>query len=890
MLLETKLRIPQTRPLLVQRPQLIARLDAGLNGRLTLISAPAGYGKTTLLSTWAQTMPAVAWLTLEESDNDLARFLTYLVAALQPIVPALAFPRPPASGETVITQIINALATLDNSFILILDDYHLLHTSAIHDALTFLLDHQPSQMHLVIATRADPPLPLARLRGRGQLAELRQQDLQLTPAEAAHFLNQVMGLDLSAEFVAALNRRAEGWIAGLQMAAVSLRDRRDPADVEHFIHSFTGSHRYILDYLVEEVLQRQPPHVQRFLMHTAVLDRLCGPLCDALLQCADQQPIAPDPAPRPAPPSQYILEQIEAANLFIVPLDEERRWYRYHRLFASLLRKRLRQQQPDLLPFLHHCASTWYVENGFIAEAINHALAAEDFAGAARLVEQEAETALMRGENNTILGWVASLPPATVRQRPLLVLYHAWALLLNGTPIDEVKAQLSLIDAQQMQPQLVPFQAFIALFQGRFRRVAALARQALADLPQDALFLRAITNWVQGYVAEIEEDPQQVNKALAAIARRSQAAGHTMIAVMTLCHLGQRQRRRGRLHAARQHYEEALALATNRHGRRLPLAGEALMGLGELAYQQNHLEEAQQLLNDGIEAIRQWRAVAAMPGYLKLAAICEARGHFDETDQMLQEARQLAVAFDAMEWDDYIVELYQAHYWIRRGETAAARRWFASQPPPQEPQAVPPPDDEAFIRQHLYKYQQAFLARLCLAEHRYQEVHHIVQTILPLLQQSGRVVAVVEMLLLRALAYQAMGSESQALAALAEALERGQRSGCVRVFLDEGPPLAPLLYRAVERGIHAGYAAQLLAAFDVAPAEEQSPLLEPLSNREREVLQLVAEGLSNREIAARLVISLSTVKGHTSNIYGKLGVSNRTQAVARARTLGLLEG
>jgi len=919
-LLKTKLYIPPVRPDLVSRPRLIERLNAGPLGqsgrfarKLTLISAPAGFGKTTLLSEWAhhsetrffgknlvsRPRPPVAWLSLDEGDDDPARFLAYFVTALQTLalpVPsvaekigagtlsALQSPHPPPM-ESVLTTLINEIAAVPSPFVLVLDDYHLITAQPIHDGLTFLLDHLPPQMHLIIATRADPPLPIARLRGRGQLTELRLTDLRFTPDEAAAFLNQAMGLGLAADDVAALASRTEGWIAGLQMAAASMQGREDVAG---FIRAFTGSDRYILDYLVEEVLQRQPNSVQSFLLQTAILDRLTGRLCDAVWNKLATCPTADD--------GQAMLEMLERANLFILPLDNERRWYRYHRLFADLLRQRLQRTQPDLVPTLHRRASEWYGQNGLTAEAIDHALAAGDFEPAARLIEQAAEATLMRSEIATLLRWVDALPDELVRGRPSLCVFHAWALLFGGRPLDAVEARLRDVegDAGLISGRVAPLRALLALFQSQIPRAAELSRRALEQLPEDDVFLRGFATWLLGISHMVNGDIVATCQTLEEIARRSQEAGNVMLAVMVMCSLAELHKRQGQLYEAAAMYQQALELAVDGQGRRLPIAGEALMGLGELAREWNDLEAAVRYLTEGIEFTRKWGEIGAIDGYISLAHVRQAQGDADGAQEPLQKAWQLALQFDVTEMDDNLVAAHQAHLWVTQGNLAAAKRWVEERELTVDASLTELEDRVSSVSRRGHRRRTAeylTLVRVLIAQERYDKALALLEPLLAIAERWGLNERVIKVQILRALAFHARGDIAQAMGALERALSLAEPEGYVRVFLDEGEPMARLLYRAAAHGIAPEYAGRLLAAFpalEPVAQEPQADMVEPLSKRELEVLQLIAEGLSNQEIAQRLFISLRTVKWHTSNIYGKLGVKNRTQAVVKARSLGVL--
>jgi LuxR family maltose regulon positive regulatory protein len=888
-LLQTKLKIPPVRPDLVPRPRLIEYLKAGLHCKLTLVSAPAGFGKTTLLSEWATNCERpVAWLSLDRSDNDPARFWAYFVAALQcaranigeVALMMLQSPQPPAA-EALLTGLINEIAASPESFALVLDDYHLIKSQSIHNALAFLLEHMPSQMHLVIATRADPPLHIARLRGRGQLAELRLTDLRFTIDEATEFLNQAMNLSLSIDDVAALASRTEGWIAGLQMAAVSMQGREDTAS---FIHAFTGSNRFILDYLVEEVLQRQSGTVQTFLLQTAILERLTGSLCDAITGQTD---------------GQATLEMLERANMFTVPLDNERCWYRYHRLFADLLRRRLRQAQPDRVPVLHRQASEWYEQNGLLGAAINHALSAEGWERAAHLIEQAAEAALMRSEVATLLRWVDALPDELVRARPTLCLFHAWALLLGGRPLEMVESRLQSVDGNaDLIAKASPLRAFVAVFQGRLSRAAELSREALDQLADDDVFLRGIATWMLAFFDMVDGDIVGSTQALDRIATASQEAGNVMIAVMTTCSLAELHLIRGQLDKARDIYQQALELATDEQEQRLPIAGMALMGLGEIWRERNDLEAAERHLSEGIEQIKRWGEIGAMDGYISLAYVRQARGDVDGARDAIQKAQRVAAKFDATEMDDDLVAAHQAYLGIMQGDVEQplhwleGREWTADAALAELEERYSSgvrPDPSRRRRTAEY----VALARLLIALDRHDEALTILELLAKVAEKHGLNGRVIKFQILKAIAHQAQGDLAQALTALERALSLAELEGYVRVFVDEGKPMAALLRQAAARGIVVEYVGKLLAAFDegareASPYPDTQPLIEPLSKRELEVLRLLTTHLSSTEIAEELYISVHTARYHIKSIYSKLGVHRRADAVDRARELRLL--
>jgi len=918
-LLRTKLYTPPSRPDAVRRPRLVHRLAAGFGrgNRLTLISAPAGFGKTTLLCEWiASCERPFGWLSLDEGDNDPLRFWAYVVAALRMIdewedsagseaevaLGALRSPQP-AQASTFITGLINQVGLAQDHFALVLDDYHLITSQAIHDGLAFLLDHLPNKMHLVIATRADPPLPIARLRGRGQLTELRRADLRFTLDEASGFLGRIMGLKLTAADVGALAARTEGWITGLQMAAASMQGRED---VSGFVTALTGSHRYILDYLVEEVLQRQPPQVQAFLFLTSVLGRLSAPLCEAICSVRasasggkevpaelflSQALWGGEGGAEAAPTdAQSRLDMLDRANLFIVPLDDERRWYRYHRLFRDLLLKRLQQMQPDLVPVLHRRASEWYEQHGLASEAIDHALSGEDYSRAVDLVERCAESTLMRSEVVTLLQWVDKLPDELVRSRPALCLYHAWTLLLAGRPLESIEGRL------QHAEKAASLRALIAVYRGQISRAIEQARLGLEQLTEEDRFLRGLATWIMGLVQLADGDLEAGSQALDEVVRMSREMGNVMFASAALSHVAKLQKRRGQLQQAKATYERALALATDTLGRPVPIAGEALMGLGELWREWNDLETATSYLTQGIELSRGWSEVSAFDGYIPLARVRQARGDENGAWDAVREAQQLALKTDSTELDDLAVDMFAALLSTAQGDVEAAMRWAEERGVGTDAAGGDPESRETFLNAHLRKYERLVLARALIKQDRPGEALAVLEQLLPRMEGQGRTDLVIEIQVLRALAAQAQGSIERALGALESALSLAEPGGYVRMFVDEGEPMARLLHQAAARGIAPEYSGRLLAAFELqridqglkAPTGPSSPLVEPLSPREVEVLKLLAAGLSNKEIAERLVIAVGTVKKHLKNIYGKLGVHSRTMAVARGRDVGLL--
>lgn len=884
-ILKTKLYIPPARPELVPRPRLTERLNEGAGRRLTLVSAPAGFGKTTLLSAWVSGCGRpVAWVSLDKGDNDPARFWAYFVAALRTVgaevgeVVLAAFQPPAAHGETgfetVLTALINEIAAIPQQFSLVLDDYHVIEEQPIHEAIAFLLDHLPPQMHMVIATRSDPPLPIARLRARGQLAEVRAADLRFTPEEAAEFLSRIVGPGLPGDSVSVLASRTEGWAAGLQMAAVSMRGRED---VQDFIAGFTGSQHYVLDYLVEEVLQRQSEGVQSFLLQTSILDRLSGSLCDAVTLGLPPQ----------AGDGQTMLEKLEHANLFIVPLDDRQCWYRYHLLFADFLRARLRRTNPDLEPELHRRASEWYEQNDLAEAAIDHTLSAGDFERAARLIEREAQGFLMRGEVNALLGWLEALPGDQLRSRPRLGIAKVWALGLSGQ-VEIAEAHLQDIERSagledDLAGQAAVLRALLAVQQGDGIRALELVRRASGLLSGDSSFMRGFVTWILGFERYFDGDIAASDQLYTESIEDSQVVGNVFIAMLSIHSLGYQQMMRGRLRRASEIFQRGLQIA-KAHGSP-PSISMPYQGLGIISREWNDLEEAEEYLAKSIEFSERWVAEILADDYVEMARLRQAQGRGREALDYVQKAESLVHEKLVSDKTAADVKAHKVRLWVAQGNLEAASGWT--------PTGAPGSDQVALFTRQL---EESTLARLLIARREFEKAGGVLEPLLRLAEETGWTGFVVENLALQALSLWGQSKTAPALAALRRAVSLAEPEGYTRIFADEGEPMAGLLLTLCRQEAPNSplqrYLDRLLAAFEpggrreeVPPATEQ---VKPFSERELEVLRLVAAGLSNREIADEMVVAVSTVKTHVNNIFRKLGVSSRTQAIARAREMGLI--
>jgi LuxR family maltose regulon positive regulatory protein len=874
-ILTTKLFIPKPRPDLISRPRLIEQLDEGLHRKLTLISAPAGFGKTTLVSKWvAVCKRPVAWLSLDKEDSDPRRFLTYLVAALQKVsidvgenvLGMLQSSQSPPT-DSMLATLLNEIVTIPDDFVLVLDDYHLIEAQPIDHAIDFLLERSPPQMHLVITTREDPNLPLARFRARGQLTEIRVADLRFTASEAAGFLNQTMGLNLTEENIAALEDRTEGWIAGLQLAAISMRGNKDTAS---FIKSFTGSHHFVLDYLVEEVLLQQPENIQIFLLCTSILDRLCGSLCDAVLLA-------------PSTPGQETLEYIEGANLFLIPLDNERRWYRYHHLFSDLLRQRLQQSSARSngkdgidVAELHIRASKWYEDNGLELEAFEHAAAANDIERAERLMEGEGMPLQFRGAMNPVLNWLETLPSDVKDAKPSLWVTYASVLTIVGKPVDSIEKILCSAEAalQNTQPddktrdligQIAAIRAMLAIPQNQVEIIIDQSHRALEYLHPENLSVRTTASWTLGYAYQLRGDRKAAIQAHAEALAISQESGNTMIAIAAATSLGQIHESENLYHQAAESYRTVLDLAGDPP---LPAACEAHLGLARIYYEWNDLDAAQEHGKQSLLLARHMENVDT-------PAKCEllfARLHLARGD-VKSAAENVASVEQFIEQNSFTqlmpdVATLQVLVSLRLGDLTQAADLAEKHKLPLSQTRV-----------HLARGDTS--AALAILESYRQQ-----------LGAKERCDELLRVIILQAIALHADGEEKQAALVLEEALTLAETGGLIRIFVDEGAPMAELLSKAATQGVMPNFVGKVLGAFETEGKQDEGksvqPLIEPLSERELEILQLIAQGLSNREIGERLFLALNTVKGHNRRIFSKLQVQRRTEAVARARELDLL--
>jgi LuxR family maltose regulon positive regulatory protein len=892
-LLSTKLNVPPARQLLVSRPHLLQQLNQGLAGRLILVSAPAGFGKTTLLAEWAAQSPMpVAWISLDEGDNDLERFLSYLFSAVETVDPGIGVGQlglamrqssQPLPLKSLLTTLVNDIAESRRPLVIILDDYHFIHAGDVHDVLAFLIGYLPENARLVIASRADLPLPLARLRARKQLTELRADDLRFTAEEVSIFLAHIMGLALSADDVEELDSRTEGWIAGLQLAALSLQRHERPGEL---IAGVDGTHRYILDYLAEEVLAAEPADVQAFLLQSSILKRLSGSLCAAVTG---------------EPGASQLLAQLEAQNLFVFALDEQRQWYRYHHLFGEFLRGQLETRHPGVIEELHRRAIDWYRAEGVISEAIEHALAIDDFDQAAELVEVEGRRLLVNGEISTIARWAEVLPNEVIQRRPKLELTLAWTKLMrdpvafwqqrpdriealakmltggDGNILRALEAGESGSASQILLAELAILKGFFVRLSGELAQTIQLFEAAIEALPDSEPFLRGFATAGLGSVYIRMGDVRRAERAFARAEVDSRAAESTFGLVICIAMQAAMQAEQANFVGATRTYERALAVLDDQGTRSMPMAGQALTGLADVLREQNRIEEGLKYADQGIALGQRTADTDALrEGYVIQARLLLDQGRGEAADRALRSAMHEARLSQSQECLRF-VRAWQARQDLAAGRPAVPRQWAADLG-----LGAGGPDALQATSVETLTY-----ARLLLARRRGEAAIVYLEPVLAAAEADGRLRTMIEALAVMALSYQATGASDEALQTIARALLAAEPGGSVRVFVDLGPPMAALLREAGAKGHSPSYVQRLLEAFGAGGLSPGS--YEPLSTRELEVLQLLATGLSNPQIAAELVIAVSTVKTHVNRIYAKLDVNNRAQAIVKARDAGLID-
>lgn len=883
-LLSTKLYIPPTHPDLVSRPRLIGKLDAGLHCKITLVSAPAGYGKTTLISDWiAQSGLRLCWITLDESDNDLGHFLAYLIASLGSLgidvdEQILTLIQSPGHNnvEDIFIPLINQIAVTQDKFSLVLDDYHHILNQDIHEAVEFILEHAPPCMHLVLITRADPPLPLARLRARGQMIEVRESDLRFSVEEGEQFLNQVQRLDLSSDEIKLLLNRTDGWAAALQMVSIALKNRSDKAV---YIQTVSGNQEFIADYLHSEVMNQQPEDITTFLLKTSILDRLSGPLCDAITGGEN---------------GGQILRRLRDENLFLTSLDDESHWFRYHRLFADLLGQQLLVTYPEEVPRLYLNASRWLEENGYYKQAIDYAFRGEDIQRAADLIDNHAEETLKRSEIATFIDWVKRLPDEMIFENDSLCIYYAWALLASAEESHIAEEYLNRVVAKDRQTsgRVKAAKSMWFLFNRQNREAIKLARQSLEQLPEEDLFFRQIAAWNLSALLFISGESEDGASMLAEVARVSLASNNLLVAIIALCRLGSYRMQQGNLNQAQDLFERALHIRPDGQIHPLPAACEALLGLGKVFWERYELKSAREYLLEGIELSKRWREITDLDSYTTLAFINHSTGDEAGALQMIEKAKSLAIQTVITDTDNRYVDLQEALLYLRQGNPYAVEVWASRR-------AL-----EAFLEEEklvetgnlgadvILCYELIVYARLLIAKKHFDNAINLLRKLMPLLERLGHRMKILEIQILIAIGMYAKGEIVEALPIINSVLTTAEHQGFRRIFLEEDLLLYDLINETIWRGYHSQFAEGLIDTLKTnrggVRSNQDSELIEPLSEREIEVLRLLRSELSAQEIANHLHISVSTVRTHNKNIYGKLGVHSRFEAVSKAKDLDLI--
>jgi ATP/maltotriose-dependent transcriptional regulator MalT len=914
LLLATKFFIPSIHTELVSRRRLIEKMNAGLPRKLTLISAPAGFGKTTLVSHWVEQLQAntlknqnqnaqkIAWISLDENDNDLNRFLSYFIAALkragsisttlEKSLTSTLQPLQTPPVRDILTAIINECASLSGRLITILDDYHVIASSQVNDALTFLIDHLPPQMHLIIITRDDPQLPLARIRAKSQMNEIRASDLRFTPSEIEEFLLLMLGTNFSSAELDLLDTHTEGWITELQLLAISMQGHEK---IKDRIVNFGNRNRFVLDYLVEEVLEQQPEEIQEFLIQTSILKQLTGPLCNALTGQEN---------------GQQVLKRLEQANLFIIPLDHERCWYRYHHLFADLLHFRFQQTCADTASALHHRASVWLEQNNFLDGTVEHALQAEDFERATQLIFTHFDNLMHQIGSTKLSRWVDEMPEELILANPDLCILSAWFLFTRGN-LDAAENRLDIADKLclsskdsqaagsthdpenierfRIPGRVAAIRAFIRSYQGDIQGMVKSANQALRQLPIQDLHWRSAVAIALGDAYGMAGNMYAAYEARVKALETCKAGGNIHLILLSSMKLAVTVRMRGQLQRTIDICERQLYLANKNGVTQMAVVGWLFAIWAEVLAEINQIDEALIKGKKGIEITARSDNIALIGwSQMCLVRILFSRGNLDEAEDIL---RKLDYSSHDHHMPPYIagkISAWQARILLTQNKVNEAIQWAKARNLSIERKITQLNEGEYIV-----------FARILLAQGRTEDAIKLLQQLFKNAKAGDRIAIMIEVLILQALAFQASGDFERAMILLEQAISLAEPGGFVRSFVDEGPVMASLLYEAIKRQLNPQYTQRLLSAFSTsetaqkAASELKMPasgeLLEPLSEREIEVLHLVAKGLQRQEIAENLVLSLNTVKSHLRNIFRKLGVNNQMQAVAKARNMGFLD-
>jgi LuxR family maltose regulon positive regulatory protein len=890
-LLNTKLYIPQLRPDLVQRPHLIDRMNKGIYNKLTLISAPAGFGKTTLVSEWIyQSEIPITWISLDKGDNDPRQFFHYLIAALQNIdsvigqaaLTMLQSPQLPRI-ESVMTSLIEEITDIPNDFIIVLDDYHSIDTKSVHSIIEFLLDHLPTQMHLVLTTRVDPPLPLARLRGRNQLTEFRATDLCFSLDEASEFFNKFKNLELSNHDISILESRTEGWIAGLQLTALSMQRHHD---IPAFISSFAGDDRHIVDYLAEEVLNLQPESVKNFLLQTSILSQLSESLCNFVINRED---------------SQKILDELEKANLFIIPLDDKRHWYRYHHLFADLLHHRLNQDHQKHLPVLHHRASEWYEKNGFNNEAIEHALLSKDIEQATRLIEEHIDAFWQTGAHSNLRSWLEELPDEIIISKPHLCIFRAWDLFATGqqdaseqvlqkaeNELDQCTRVANKTILPERDQQICSFRgrasairAWMAAYRADAQGIIQHSSLALKYLPEQDLTWRSAAAITLGDAYFIKGDYYAANQARSDAMEANKSAGNIYLFMNVSVKKALTLKARGLLRKVIEICIQRMDLANEKRMAQTDVVGWLLTTWADVLAEKNNLDEALDLVNRGVRLTESGGDVVMLGwSYICLMRVLFSRGDYTGVESVIQKMENIAKDITVPPWLMNLKTVWQARTWLTQNKLDEASQWLSRC-------GIDPKIEPTYMGGLEY----IALARILLALGRWNETTTVLHRMFESAKSGGDTTRMIEIKIVLALAYQAGDETDKAMTALLQALAIAKPEGFIRIFVDEGPPIAKLLEDILNNEADApkAYIKKLLSAFRLSKfVKIDDGVVEHLSKRELDVLKLIAAGLSNIKITEELYLSLNTVKTHIRNIYSKLDVHNRTEAAVKARELDLI--